>query len=81
MRTLLVVLVQTALIVALAPLWNGVVSAIKARLQMRRGAPVWQRYRDLFSSCLSSSPSCLTRFPYAAQSPACIACCASLSPA
>ena len=48
MRALALVLVQTALLVALAPLWNGVVSALKARLQMRRGAPVLQRYRDLF---------------------------------
>ncbi len=38
---------QTLLIVALAPLWPGVVAALKARLQMRRGAPVLQRYRDL----------------------------------
>jgi len=48
MRALALVLVQTALLVALAPLWNGIVSALKARLQMRRGAPVLQRYRDLF---------------------------------
>lgn len=41
------VLLQTALLVAVAPLWGGVVAALKARLQMRRGAPVWQRYRDL----------------------------------
>ena len=43
----LVVVLQTLLIVALAPLWNGVVGRIKARLQMRRGLPVLQRYRDL----------------------------------
>jgi len=43
----LVVILQTLLIVALAPLWNGVVGRIKARLQMRRGLPVLQRYRDL----------------------------------
>ena len=48
MRALVLVLVQTALLVALAPLWNGIVSALKARFQMRRGAPVLQRYRDLF---------------------------------
>ena len=38
---------QMLLLVALAPAWNGVVGAIKARLQMRRGLPVLQRYRDL----------------------------------
>jgi formate hydrogenlyase subunit 4 len=43
----LTVLLQTLLIVALAPLWNGVVGRLKARLQMRRGLPVLQRYRDL----------------------------------
>lgn len=47
MTAALLVLAQTALVLALAPLWNGVVAAIKARLQMRRGAPVLQRYRDL----------------------------------
>ncbi len=39
---------QTLLLLALAPLWNGVVAAIKARLQMRPGPPLLQRYRDLF---------------------------------
>lgn len=38
---------QMLLLVALAPAWNGVVGAIKARLQMRRGLPALQRYRDL----------------------------------
>lgn len=42
------VLLQVLLLVALAPLWGGVVARIKARLQMRRGLPVLQRYRDLF---------------------------------
>lgn len=42
------ILLQTVLLVALAPLWNGVVARLKARLQMRRGLPVLQRYRDLF---------------------------------
>lgn len=48
MSTAVLVVVQTLLLVALAPLWNGVVGRIKARLQMRRGLPVLQRYRDLF---------------------------------
>jgi formate hydrogenlyase subunit 4 len=43
-----VVIVQTLLLVALAPLWGGIVARLKARLQMRRGLPVLQRYRDLF---------------------------------
>jgi formate hydrogenlyase subunit 4 len=43
-----VIVLQTVLLVALAPLWNGVVAWIKARLQLRHGAPVLQRYRDLF---------------------------------
>ena len=47
MGDLLLVLVQTALLVLLAPLWAGIVAAFKARLQMRRGAPVWQRWLDL----------------------------------
>jgi formate hydrogenlyase subunit 4 len=47
MGDLLLVVGQTALLVVLAPLWAGLVAAMKARLQMRRGAPVWQRWLDL----------------------------------
>ena len=47
MGDVLLVVAQTLLLVTLAPLWAGLVAAIKARLQMRRGAPVWQRWRDL----------------------------------
>lgn len=47
MTSALLVVLQTLLLVALAPAWNGVVGAIKARLQMRRGLPILQRYRDL----------------------------------
>ena len=70
MAIAIVVLVQTLLIVALAPLWNGVVGALKARLQMRRGTPVLQRYRDLFKlarkeTVLSEDASPLARVaPY-----------------
>lgn len=66
----LVVILQTLLIVALAPLWNGVVGRIKARLQMRRGLPVLQRYRDLIKlagkeTVLSEHASPLSRVaPY-----------------
>jgi formate hydrogenlyase subunit 4 len=38
---------QALLLVLVAPLLNGVIAALKARLQMRRGAPVLQRYSDL----------------------------------
>ncbi|OGF13669.1 MAG: formate hydrogenlyase [Candidatus Eisenbacteria bacterium RBG_16_71_46] len=68
--TALLVLLQTALLVALAPLFNGVVGALKARLQMRRGAPVWQRYADLArlmgkESVISEDASWLARaVPY-----------------
>ncbi|HET8539156.1 MAG TPA: NADH-quinone oxidoreductase subunit H [Anaeromyxobacter sp.] len=38
---------QAALLVAAAPLVTGLVQKLKARLQCRRGASVWQPYRDL----------------------------------
>lgn len=38
---------QAFVLVALAPLLNGVVRRVKARLQGRRGASVWQPYFDL----------------------------------
>jgi formate hydrogenlyase subunit 4 len=47
LATVLLVLVQVALLLLLAPLWGGIVGAIEARLQMRRGRPLLQRYRDL----------------------------------
>jgi len=71
MGMLTLVLLQTALLVALAPLWNGVVAVLKARMQMRRGAPVLQRYRDLFKlarkeTILTEDASPLARVaPYA----------------
>ncbi len=72
MTTALVVVLQTVLVVALAPLWNGVVGRLKAHLQMRRGLPVLQRYRDLFKlagkeTVLSEHASPLARVaPYLA---------------
>jgi formate hydrogenlyase subunit 4 len=63
-------LLQTALLVALAPLLSGTIAALEARLQMRRGAPVWQRYLDLArlfrkESILSTDASWLARVtPY-----------------
>ncbi len=46
MAPMLVVL-QTVLLVLLAPLWSGLVLVLRARLQRRRGAPIHQRWRDL----------------------------------
>jgi len=39
---------QALLYVALAPLLAGWIRKVKARLQNRRGAPVWQPYRDIY---------------------------------
>ena len=44
----LLVLLQMLLYAALAPLLVGWVRKVKARMQNRRGAPVWQAYRDLY---------------------------------
>lgn len=41
-------LIQSLLYLALAPLLVGWVHKVKARLQNRRGAPIWQPYRDLY---------------------------------
>ncbi|HLD25795.1 MAG TPA: NADH-quinone oxidoreductase subunit H [Candidatus Andersenbacteria bacterium] len=41
-------LVQAALLPALAPLVVGGIKLLKARLQNRRGAPLWQPYRNLW---------------------------------
>jgi formate hydrogenlyase subunit 4 len=40
-------LIQAGLLVLLGPLVTGFVQKLKARLQCRRGASVWQPYRDL----------------------------------
>ncbi|HEY5604587.1 MAG TPA: NADH-quinone oxidoreductase subunit H [Gammaproteobacteria bacterium] len=40
--------IQALLYIALAPLLAGWVRKIKARLQNRRGAPIWQPYRDIY---------------------------------
>ena len=44
---LAIALAQAALLVALAPLVNGIIRKVKARLQGRRGAGVLQPYADL----------------------------------
>ena len=41
------ILAQTALLLLLAPLLSGFIKKCKARLQNRRGPPVWQPYLDL----------------------------------
>ena len=41
------ILAQTALLLLLAPLLSGLIKNWKAKLQNRRGAPVWQSYFDL----------------------------------
>ena len=46
-RDLLVQGVQMPPVLALAPLLTGVVRKVKARLHRRRGASVFQPYRDL----------------------------------
>lgn len=47
MSDLLLGALQMALLVGLAPLFAGAIAALKARAQMREGAPPWQRYADL----------------------------------
>ncbi len=44
----LLALVQALLYIALAPLLAGWVRKVKARLQNRRGASLWQPYQDLY---------------------------------
>jgi formate hydrogenlyase subunit 4 len=46
-RPLALVLLETTLLVLLAPLVTGVIQKLKARLQCRKGAGVLQPYRDL----------------------------------
>jgi formate hydrogenlyase subunit 4 len=41
------IILQTVLLLALAPLITGIIKNWKARLQNRRGPPVWQLYLDL----------------------------------
>jgi formate hydrogenlyase subunit 4 len=43
----LAILLQTALMLLLAPLVSGCIRNWKAKLQSRRGAPVWQMYADI----------------------------------
>src|SRR5512142_284496 len=47
MSNLISIVFQTVLLLALAPLISGCVKNWKAKLQNRRGPPVWQTYLDL----------------------------------
>jgi formate hydrogenlyase subunit 4 len=47
MLDLLSIVIQTALLLAIAPLLSGVIRNWKARLQNRRGPRIWQPYFDL----------------------------------
>ena len=53
--TALLIVVQTLLLVMLAPLWSGLVAMLRARLQRRRGAPLLQRWRDLVKLALKET--------------------------
>lgn len=44
---IIAIIAQTALIILLAPLISGVIKNVKAKLQNRRGSPIWQLYADL----------------------------------
>src|ERR1043166_3773183 len=47
MNSILAILLQTALLLALAPLVSGCIKNWKAKLQNRRGPRIWQPYLDL----------------------------------
>ena len=47
MNLALSIILQTALLLALAPLVSGCIKNWKAKLQNRRGPPPWQPYLDL----------------------------------
>ena len=46
-RQILSIILQTVLLVGLAPLVSGVIKNWKAKLQNRRGPRIWQPYRDI----------------------------------
>ena len=47
MNLIIAIILQTLLLLALAPLLSGCIRNWKAKLQNRRGPPVWQPYLDL----------------------------------
>jgi formate hydrogenlyase subunit 4 len=48
MRNIAYVVIQSAVILLLAPLVSGIINKIKALTQKRKGAPIFQMYFDLF---------------------------------
>jgi formate hydrogenlyase subunit 4 len=76
----LVIVLQTLLIVLLAPVWAGLVGLLRARLQRRHGAPLLQRWRDLRKlaakeTVLSEDASPFARaIPYAVLAASLVAC-------
>src|SRR5512134_2064728 len=58
------VVAQAGLLVVLAPLVTGLVQKGKARLQCRRGASVWQPYRDLAKLARKGSVQSDTASPF-----------------
>ncbi|MGI6451081.1 MAG: respiratory chain complex I subunit 1 family protein [Desulfitobacteriia bacterium] len=55
MNNLIYILVQILVIMMLAPLVNGLIRKIKALIQKRQGASVWQMYFDLYKLLRKSS--------------------------
>jgi formate hydrogenlyase subunit 4 len=55
LNNLIYILVQILVIMMLAPLVNGLIRKIKALIQKRQGASVWQMYFDLYKLLRKSS--------------------------
>jgi len=66
---LLIGLVQLALVLAVAPLLQGMTRRLKARLQYRRGPSIWQPYRDLHKWWGKTPVESETASPLTAASP------------
>lgn len=64
------VALQAAVLVLLAPLLTGTIRRTKARLQSRRGASVWQPYRDLRKWWTKESVQSSTASPIQGIAPA-----------
>ena len=55
MNPLAYILIQTVVILSIAPLVNGIIMKIKAFTQKRKGAPIFQLYYDLYKLLKKSS--------------------------
>jgi formate hydrogenlyase subunit 4 len=62
-------LLQALLVPALAPLLTGWIRKVKARLQNRRGAPVYQPYRDLYKLLIKETRVAHTASPLFRSAP------------